>query len=65
MSNGRLKPCLFCRRAEMLDTKFDEARFLKPFCWIVVCSGCGASGPNRSTEDAAIREWNAPERQCS
>jgi len=48
--------CSFCGGTD-IDTKFDELRFLKPYCWVVVCR-CGASGPNRDSEHAARAAWN-------
>lgn len=62
----KLKPCPFCNNVTPrnamqrtgLKVKRDPVAYLEPHCWIVLCLDCGACGPNRKSEDAAIEAWN-------
>lgn len=54
-----LEPCPFNNLGgkHVLETKQDGHRW-KPFQWIVIC-WCGATGPQRSSEQDAITAWNS------
>ena len=61
---AELKQCPFCGTAkqegffESLQIEAYDSEDGKDTCWYVFCSGCGANGAVRKSEQAARDAWN-------
>lgn len=55
-----IKPCPFCGHTDNLEVQSGAMDSDK--CQ-VVCTNCGAAGPEYMTERAAIRNWNACDKR--
>jgi Lar family restriction alleviation protein len=64
---GKIKPCPFCGRDDLVPSFHTERSEDETFCVCIACEECGAEGPpvpvnkmDRSASlDAAHKLWNA------